>query len=485
MSKIITPSYQYKNVSYDKNILLIKLFESQAAKFPNQIAYKYKKEFITYQELDESANRFANMLIEKYEIKNNPTIAIKMERSIELFISILAVLKTGASFLVIDSNIAQERTEYLLHNSESQILIYKNIKHALPNIPCEEYSEVILQYPSKCPNIEYSGSDTAYIIYTSGSTGRPKGIMISNYSLVNRLLWMINEFKLNNKDVFFQKSSLMFDVSIWEYFCGLICGASIILLEHGQEGNVGIIIKTIIEERITICHFVPVFLSQFLYFAEQRKLIEKMEDFRYIISSGEALKYQTVLDFNRIFHCKKTQMYNLYGPAEAAIDVTYFNCTGYTNVNHTIPIGKPIWNTKIYIMQQNELCDEGQIGEIYISGDNVGKGYINSNKVESDRFIPDPYWPGNMMYRTGDLGRWVNEFIEYIGRCDNQINIMGIRIEPEEIENLLAEYPSIDMSVVCVYKEIFLVCLFVSKKEIVGTDLRNYLLKFLKYLFIS
>ena len=188
---------------------------------------------------------------------------------------------------------------------------------------------------------------------------------------------MIYEFKLSHQDVFLQKTVLDFDVSMWEILAGLLYGATIVFLKNGQESNIGRILNLCINDKITICHFVPTFLDEFLSFAEIRDAVQSLNDLRYIISSGESLPYKTVERFDQLFSRTNTQLWNLYGTTEATIDVTFFNCTHYYNPQKIVPIGKPIWNTKIYILDENkQLCEQMQPGEIYIAGENVGKGYL-------------------------------------------------------------------------------------------------------------
>lgn len=477
MSQIVTPSWKCQEVPYDSNITLNQVFERQAMLTPNHIAYKMCGQTITYHVLNGRANALSHMFMEHYSICKGKIVAICMKRSIELMTCILAVIKTGAAFCILDKSIPHKRMQYILQDSQASLLIHgDDYSPPLPRLPCLAYDKSALSICNCTPVTDLSSDNTAYVVYTSGSTGFPKGVMISHRSVVNRIHWMINELGLSSQDIFLQKTFLMFDVCIWEILCGLFCGATTVLLEGGQESNIASIWRCIQTEKVTITHFIPTVLAQFLSFVESRKVLEGLNHLRYIISSGEPLSYKTVADFNQLFQASKTQLYNLYGPAEATIDVTFFNCTGYINSDQVVPIGRPIWNTRIYILDRHkQLCGNLQAGEIYISGDNVGKGYIHTNKSMPDPFLPDPFWQGRIMYRTGDCGRWHDDVIEFRGRLDDQIKLKGIRIEPNEIEYMLLAYEDITLSVICQYDDTRLICLYMSDHPIETIALKRYL----------
>ena len=267
---------------------------------------------------------------------------------------------------------------------------------------------------------------------------------------------MKEHYKLCEKDVFLQKTIYSFDVSVWEIFLWFFCGAKLCLLKSGDEGNFIALINVINRHRVTICHFIPSILRAFLRFLSRPGGMQKIKSLKKVVSSGEALDYELVNKFNRILtNENSTQLHNLYGPTEATVDVTYFDCTHYHSENRIVPIGNPIWNTRIYILDDNgNECVDGECGEIYISGEGVAAGYINNSELTGKSFVPDLFCKDVKMYKTGDLGRWRNGAIEFLGRIDNQVKIHGIRIELEEIENHLLGYEAIKQIVVIAVGEV-------------------------------
>lgn len=441
---------------YSKEFTLVQLFEKTVKEAPDAIALKEGYKTLSYRELNSKVNKMSRYMIAS-GVKPGDQIAILLNRSIEMVIAILSVLKAGGSYLPLSTQSPDERNRSILKDSHTRFVVMKSQKEQiiLPNIiilTTEETSWA--QEDNSNLNIHISSSSLAYIIFTSGSTGNPKGSAIRHFSVVNRLLWMINEYSLNEKDVFLQKTICTFDVSVWEIFIGLIIGAKTYLLREGEEKNIAIISKTIIEEKITVCHFVPSMFKIFLEYVKHKNIINNMQYLRHIFSSGEILDYNSVQKFNDLFAKQyKTQLHNLYGPTETTIDVSYFNCTNYRNPLKIVPIGKPIWNTKIYILNEDlSMCNDNEPGEIYVSGDGVALGYLNRDDITEKNFIQDIYWQEHIMYKTGDIGVWSNGNILYLGRKDNQIKINGYRIELEEIEYFINHVEGIRNSLVTLVK---------------------------------
>jgi non-ribosomal peptide synthetase component F len=266
---------------------------------------------------------------------------------------------------------------------------------------------------------------------------------------------MKNHYGLCEEDVFLQKTVYSFDVSVWELFLWFFCEAKLCLIKSGHEGNFVNLTRAIHRHKVTVCHFVPSILRVFLAFLSHHGGIEKLKCLKKVFSSGEALKYDLAEKFNLVLTAKNsTQLHNLYGPTEATVDVTYFDCTNFKSDEKIVPIGKPIWNTMIYVLDENlNECMDGEIGEIYISGDGIAAGYINNLELTRKSFVPDLCCPGATMYKSGDHGRWRNGFVEFLGRVDNQVKVHGIRIELEEIENQMLEYEPIEQSIVIAFGE--------------------------------
>lgn len=445
---------------YPRKKTIHSFFEEMAIDYPNRSAVEFNNEQITYCDLNKSAERLATIL-KQLNIAVGNVIAISTERSINMVTAILAILKIGAVYLPIETDNPEERKLYYLKTANAKVILSterNKMLFGIPNINIEDIPDDIMPTPN--PSIT---SDTlAYIIFTSGSTGNPKGVMVRHYSVVNRLLWMKEQYGFDENNVFLQKTPCSFDVSIWELFLWFFCGAKLCLLPSGYEGSAEAIINAVHQHKVTACHFVPSMLEVFLEYLSHRGGADKLSSLQKVFSSGEALRYDLVTEFRNVLKRENPiQLHNLYGPTEATVDVTYFDCTNYEPIDGIVPIGKPIWNTRIYVLDDNGAgCANGDKGEIYISGDGVAAGYINNSELTDKVFLPDPICNGATMYKTGDLGRWHNGVLEYLGRADNQVKIHGIRIELEEIENQMLKHEKI--------KQVIMIAVGDSEKRLVA-----------------
>ena len=462
---------------YPREKTIHSFFEEMAINNPDKIAVEFEEEHITYHDLNHLANQFATTLI-RYGIVVGDIVAISTERSINMIIAILAILKVGAAYLPIDVNIPDERKRYYLDTAKVKVILSTSDNEILFNVPNINMDKISNDV-SLVPNPQVASDNIAYVIFTSGSTGNPKGVMIKHYSVINRLLWMKEQYNLSEEDVFIQKTLYSFDVSVWEIFLWFFCGAKLCLLKSGDESNFTNLIDMIDERKITICHFVPSILRVFLGFILHRGGIDKLKSLNKVFSSGEALNYDLVTKFNNmLFKENLTELHNLYGPTEATVDVTYFDCTDYYSDDKVIPIGKPIWNTNIYILDEHgKKCAAGERGEIYISGDGVAAGYINNPDLTEKAFLPDLFCDSATMYKTGDRGRWHNGVIEFLGRLDHQVKIHGIRIEIEEIENHINNYEPIKQSIVIAVGDVTkkLIAYYSSTNAVDSSLIINYL----------
>ncbi|MEI7462797.1 MAG: amino acid adenylation domain-containing protein [Candidatus Taylorbacteria bacterium] len=327
-------------------------------------------------------------------------------------------------------------------------------------------------------NVKMSALNLAYVIYTSGSTGKPKGVMIEHGALLNRLNWMQKSYPLDDKDTLILKTPYTFDVSVWELFWWSLVGARLAIVQQDGERNPEIICDVIRQNRVTVIHFVPSMFRIFLgYIQANKEPLEKVISLKRIFTSGEELKSSDVSLFRKVLGQKnETSLSNLYGPTEATVDVSYFDCL---NGHRPIPIGRPIDNTQLYILnEQLDPVNIGEVGELYISGDGIARGYLNNNKLTQEKFIPNPYIKNKRMYKTGDLAKFLSDGnIIYIGRSDFQVKIRGIRIELGEIENNLLDYPGITSAAVLVEegKTQEIIAYYSSKDKISSEDLRKYL----------
>ncbi|MDJ0580938.1 non-ribosomal peptide synthetase [Crocosphaera sp.] len=433
-------------VEYPQDKCIHQLFEEQVKKTPNAVAVVYEEEQLTYQELNQKANQLAHYL-QKSGVKPDTLVGICVERSLEMVIGLLGILKAGGAYVPIDPNYPTDRIKYMLQDSAVSVLLtQEKLTKILPEtksrvITWEENGSEIDSESNINLEQEVTSENLAYIIYTSGSTGRPKGAMNAHNGVVNRLLWMQNTYKLNQDDRVLQKTPFSFDVSVWEFFWTLGTGASLVIAKPEGHKDSNYLRELIENKKVTTLHFVPSMLQVFL----EEKEVSNCHSIKRVICSGEALPFDLKQKFSQKLN---SELHNLYGPTEAAIDVSFWNCRQEIGKS-IVPIGRPVSNTQLYILdQQLTPVPIGVSGELHIGGVQVGKGYLNRPELTAERFIPNPFGEGKL-YKTGDLCCYLPDGnIEYIGRIDHQVKIRGFRIELGEIEAQLSNHPEIRESVV-------------------------------------
>ncbi|WP_126651528.1 non-ribosomal peptide synthetase [Chryseobacterium aureum] len=432
---------------YPKDKTVIDLFEEQAATTPDATAAVYEGRSLTYRELDERSNQLARILIAK-GVSAEDLVGISMNRSVEMIIGILGILKSGGAYVPIDPDYPQARKEYMLEDSGIKLLLSDN-GFAYDRNPVDVL--VLTDDWSGFDDISgdkieraASPSNLAYVIYTSGSTGKPKGVMNSHKGMLNRLLWAQDTYELTPEDTVLQKTSFSFDVSVWELIWPLMSGAKLVFARQGAQGDAAYLIDLIEEQQITTLHFVPSMLSVFLTGVS----IGNCSSLRRVLCSGEALTLEQVRSFRALF--PKVRFDNLYGPTEAAIDVSSWSVPEVVTSLEKVPIGRPVANTSLYILDKNNgLLPVGVVGELCIGGCQVAEGYLHQESLTNEKFVPNPFKEGEKMYRTGDLARWMPDGnIEYLGRKDDQVKIRGYRIELGEIEDVLSGLPGVTQSCV-------------------------------------
>ena len=450
-SKIL---YEFNDTKADfpDDKTLQQLFEEQAEKTPDNTAIIFNDKKLTYRELNDKANSLAVTLRLK-GLGPDKIAGIMMYRSLEMVIGIFGIIKAGGAYMPIDPQYPEDRIKYMLEDTGAELLLTQDA--LTDNLSFESYiinldDEDAYSYCNG--NIENINKpkDLAYIIYTSGSTSRPKGVMIEHRSVINRLSWMQKKYPIGNDSCILQKTPFTFDVSVWEMFWWSFTGASVCMLDPGGEKDPELIIRAVERYRVTTLHFVPSMLSIFLQYLEKKANISRLSSLRQVFSSGEALTIQQVIKFNNLLNLTNgTELYNLYGPTEATVDVSYFDCSPEVSLN-LVPIGKPIDNIKLYILDKNmNLLPVGIPGELFIGGVGVARGYLNKPELTTEKFIENQFVSGEKVYKTGDLARWFSKGdIEYLGRMDFQIKIRGFRIELGEIENRLLTHPGVFDAVV-------------------------------------
>lgn len=446
--------------SNDKTIHAV--FEEQAKHTPHYVAASYMEEQLTYETLNKRANQLARRL-RNQGISPNTVVGIMVERSLEMMIGIMAILKAGGAYLPIDPNYPKERVRFMLEDSGAELLLLKETYRdriediEISNIKLDDNS--IYRGMDSNLSVINTSNDLAYIIYTSGSTGQPKGTMIEHHSVINKIEWRQQQYALHEKDVILQKTPFTFDVSVWELFWWSFTGAKICFLIHEGEKDPKCIVDTIYKNKVSIIHFVPSMLHTFLDYVEGHEdRIDKLSSIKQVFTSGETLTPKLVHRFNKLLNHKNIKLSNLYGPTEATIEVSYYNCLTDAEIG-VIPIGKPIHNVKLYVVDKNmNLQPIGVQGELCISGVGLSRGYINRQELTEKKFIPNPFHKENrnhrMIYKTGDLARWLPDGnIEFIGRKDHQVKIRGYRIELGEIESALIKYDYIKEAIVLPKKD--------------------------------
>lgn len=477
------------SINFGTDETLLSKFVKQVQLNPNNSAVKFEKENLTYQDLDLKSNQVANFLIER-NIRVGDTVAISLERSIDLIIYIYGIIKAGAVYLPIDVNNPTERTHFIIKDANVKLLCYNhnNLDELVTDATdCYHTKNIINKInllPTTQPDISIKPSNLAYIIYTSGSTGMPKGVKCHHKGICNRLHWMDKDYPITKTDVFIQKTPITFDVSVWELFWPLQKGATLVIALPEAHKDPLLLINAIQHYGVTQIHFVPSMLSVF----SKTKGIKNCTDLKRIFCSGEVLSSVTVKDVYK--NLKSVHIYNLYGPTEASIDVSSWYCDK-DSITEPIPIGKPVANTKLYILDKNlKKLPIGIPGELHIAGAQVANGYVNRPELTKEKFIKNPFINdlNKILYKTGDLVRYTdNGIIEYLGRIDQQVKINGIRVELGEIETQILSYSGVKSATVIFSKSKdgfnSLIAFLTAEKDINFKDMQSFLgIKLPKYM---
>ncbi|MCG0476936.1 non-ribosomal peptide synthase/polyketide synthase [Pseudomonas aeruginosa] len=416
-----------------------RLFEEQVERTPTAPALAFGEERLDYAELNRRANRLAHALTER-GVGADRLVGVAMERSIEMVVALMAILKAGGAYVPVDPEYPEERQAYMLEDSGVELLLSQShlklpLAQGVQRIDLDQADAWLENHAENNPGIELNGENLAYVIYTSGSTGKPKGAGNRHSALSNRLCWMQQAYGLGVGDTVLQKTPFSFDVSVWEFFWPLMSGARLVVAAPGDHRDPAKLVELINREGIDTLHFVPSMLQAFL----QDEDVASCTSLKRIVCSGEALP----ADAQQQVFAKLPQagLYNLYGPTEAAIDVTHWTCV--EEGKDAVPIGRPIANLACYILDGNlEPVPVGVLGELYLAGQGLARGYHQRPGLTAERFVASPFVAGERMYRTGDLARYrADGVIEYSGRIDHQVKLRGLRIELGEIEARLLEHP--------------------------------------------
>ena len=438
---------------YPKDRTIVDLFDSQVGKTPDNIAVIFEEKQLSYRELNTRANRLAHYLI-ALGVEAETLVGICVERSLEMVIGLMGILKAGGVYLPLDPDYPVERLQFMLEDAKVPVLLTQS--SLLEGLPASDARTVCLDsdwkaiadYSGENPARRSEPENLAYVIYTSGSTGVPKGAMNTHEGICNRLLWMQDAYGLTAADNILQKTPFSFDVSVWEFFWPLLVGSRLTVAKPGGHQDAGYLIKLIEQQGITTLHFVPSMLQAFV----QDPTLKSGIPLRRVICSGEALPVE--LEKRFFAALPSVALHNLYGPTEAAVDVTYWTCR-QDNPSNSVPIGRPIANIRIYILDtHHNPTPPGIPGELCIAGIGLARGYLNRPELTAEKFTEiEVFGKKERLYKTGDLARWLPAGnIEYLGRMDHQIKLRGFRIELGEIEATLSRHEAVREAVVILYQ---------------------------------
>jgi amino acid adenylation domain-containing protein len=430
-------------------------FSVQAARTPHAIAVVYEGQKLTYRELNARAVRVAHGL-QTRGVGPESLVGICLDRALEMVVAMLGVLKAGAAYVPLDPRYPTNRLQYMVKNCGSSLVLSSSTTKTKPcglGIDVVELEDLFSgDSDENEPDIisEVDGANPAYVIYTSGSTGVPKGITITHDCIRNHMAWMQRELLGENANRVLQKTAFSFDASVWEFYAPLLTGGVLVMARPGGQADAEYMVKCVQEHDITILQLVPTQLQMML---EQPNL-EACRSLKQVFCGGEALSQESALAFYRRLPWAK--LYNLYGPSEATIDATHGMCGG-DRESGTAPIGKPIANTQVFVLNEEMKLAPMRIkGELYIGGAGLARGYWGRPDLTADRFVPNPFSEvgGERLYKTGDQVKWLEDGnLEFLGRLDHQVKVRGHLIETREIEVRLLEHAKVKEAVLVVREE--------------------------------
>ncbi|MEX6687940.1 amino acid adenylation domain-containing protein [Danxiaibacter flavus] len=438
--------YAFNNtdVAYPEDKTIIDLFEAQVEKTPGNIALVYEEKALTYQQLNERSNQLAWYLRSR-GVKEETLVPVCIERGLAMITGILGILKAGGAYVPIDPEYPQERIKYMLQDTAAEIIVCneecrEKLQSAttVDTIAIDREWSLISQYPLQDPITDLTASNLAYVMYTSGSTGKPKGVMIEHGALCAFIHWCRREFSSDNFNILYAVTSICFDLSVFEFFYPLSIGKPLRILESGLQ-----VPAYLPGDRSVFINTVPSVINGLLESTSDLKNISMLN------MAGEPVAFRLQQRLRTV----NAEIRNLYGPTETTVYIT----RDYLSNDQPLCLGRPVDNSKIYILNNDQRpVPVGVVGEIYIGGPQVARGYLNNIELTAERFTPDVFSKqvGARMYKTGDLGRWLPDGkIAFIGRGDDQVKIRGYRIELGEIEHAVQQSGFVKQCVVVVKKD--------------------------------
>jgi amino acid adenylation domain-containing protein len=439
---------------YSNEKCVHQLFEEQVEKTPDAIAVIFEDEQLTYRELNQQANRVAHYL-RRLGVGPETLVGLCMERSLEMVVGLLGILKAGAAYVPLDPCYPSERLASMLEDARvAALLIQQRLavefpQHGARVVYMDGDLPELAQQSDENLNSEVTADNLAYVIYTSGSTGKPKAAMIPQGAIANHMLWMQEIFPLKETDRVLQKTSFGFDAAVWEFYAPLLAGATLVMAPSHEHNDITSWVKLVAEQHITVLQLVPSVLRVLL-----DEELGSWRTLRRLYCGGESLPIELAERISAFL--PGVELYNLYGPTETTIDAL---CGVWTcdQERHVVPIGHPINNVQVYLLDPYlKSVAVGVTGELYVGGAGLGRGYLNEPELTAERFIPNPFSdrPGARLYRTGDLARYLPDGnIEFVARIDDQVKIRGFRIELGEIEAVLQQHGGVREAVVLAWEE--------------------------------
>ncbi|MFB7732763.1 amino acid adenylation domain-containing protein, partial [Streptomyces sp. NPDC056127] len=426
---------------------LAQLFAEQVARDPGAVAVVCGDERVSYGELDERANRLAEVLTGR-GVGPESVVAVMLERSVELVAGLLAVWKAGAAYLPVDPGYPSERIAFTLSDARpSCVLTTRAQAGELPAdlaVPVLAVDEAVSVGRGQRTGPVLTAGHAAYVMYTSGSTGRPKGVVVTHGGLVNHMNWMQRVFGLEASDRVLHKTPFGFDASVWELWWPLMSGAALVIAAPDGHRDPAYLVDLMQREEVTVAQFVPSLLSAF---AAESGAVD-CASLRMLFCGGEVLPGAL---HERVTDLLGVELYNLYGLTETTVDSTSWHGSPSDALGGGVPIGRPVDNTRVYVLDRFlEPVPPGVAGELHLGGAGLARGYRGRPGLTGERFVACPFGgPGERMYRTGDLARWTADGqLVFVGRADDQVKVRGFRVEPGEVEGVLAGHPGVGQAVV-------------------------------------
>ncbi|MGG1793641.1 amino acid adenylation domain-containing protein [Bacillus mycoides] len=468
--------YNKTEDNFALNDSLVSLFEKQVISHPNNVAVEFEGKSLSYKDLNIKANNLACVL-KQNGVKAGDIVPIITKPSEELVIAVFGTLKAGAAYLPIDPEQPIKRIQYMINEVGATVILHGTESVNLDSLLLEIVQVRMEDIPNRKENnlnIVVRPTDLAYVIFTSGTTGEPKGIMVNHRNSLNHTLWQMKNGDFNSKSTMIQTIAFTFDGHTAELFPTLLSGGKLVIATELQRKDPAELLNLIPGNRMT---FIPSLLREVISYAKQVKCTHLLSQFDKVFIAAEPITLDEVYEMVGNNTEKLNDVYHFYGPSEATV-TTVAHKMSECSIGSVVPIGKPVSNTKLYVINQfGNLCGIGMTGELCITGESVSLGYLNQPILTDEKFIPNPFEKYTKMYKTGDLVRWTTQgTLEFLGRKDNQIKLRGFRIEIQEINAVLKAYKGVQDAVVIMRgqnEEKYLCAYIISKEQIDIDSLRK------------